>query len=99
MNWHQQKAVQRAHKLRNTPAHILRSDYIATGRTLCGLFDPSVYITADKRDNPENMCCLRCKRIADRSATLGEAINLWRDDCCEWLYVFSPEDGWHRYAI
>ena len=31
--------------------------------------------------------------------TLGEAINLWRDHCCEWLYVFSPEDGWHRYAI
>ena len=68
MSWHQQKALQRAHKLRKTPAHILRGDYIATGRTLCGLFDPPVYITAEERGNPGNKCCLLCKRIADRSA-------------------------------
>jgi len=31
--------------------------------------------------------------------TLGEAINLWRDYGCEYLYAFSKEDGWHHYAI
>lgn len=31
--------------------------------------------------------------------TLGEALNLWRDYGCEYLYAFSKEDGWHHYAI
>jgi hypothetical protein len=63
--WHQQQAQHKAYKLRNTPAHILRGDYLSTGRTLCGIKDPAVYITADKRNHPDNKCCLSCKRIAD----------------------------------
>ena len=66
MTWHQQRAAHRAFRLRNKPAHILRSDYIATGRTLCGVTDPPVWIDADKRSNPANLCCKRCAAIADR---------------------------------
>jgi hypothetical protein len=63
--WHQQRALNRAHALRNTPAHILRSDHLFTGKALCGVKSPAVRILADQRDNPDNKCCLSCKRIAD----------------------------------
>lgn len=64
MNWHQQQALKRAHKLRNKPAHILRGDYIASGKTLCGIKNPSVYIDARHKDNPSNNCCKKCLRLS-----------------------------------
>jgi hypothetical protein len=68
MNWHQQNAARRAFRLRNQPAHILSDSFISTGRTLCGVTDPAVWIDADRRDNPDNKCCKRCAAIADRRA-------------------------------
>jgi hypothetical protein len=68
MNWHQQKAARRAYELRNTPAHILRNDFIQTGLTLCGVKDPEVWVSAEHRHSPANKCCPRCLSIADKLA-------------------------------
>lgn len=66
LNWHQQKAIQRANKLRNVPSHILAANYTQTGKTLCGLVDPKIWIDSDKRHNPANLCCKRCLAAAER---------------------------------
>jgi hypothetical protein len=65
ISWHQAKAARRRHQLRKKPAHIHADNYIATGKTLCGLKDPLVWILADRRNSPGNLCCKTCKRIAD----------------------------------
>jgi hypothetical protein len=69
--WHQRRARQRAYKLRDKPAHILRGDFIVTGLTLCGRTHPAVWISAAHRAKPENKCCAHCKRIADNHSTLA----------------------------
>ena len=69
--WHQLKALQRARKLRNNPAHILKGDYIFMGKTLCGVKDPAVYVETNKRHNPANEVCQRCLAIADKGKVLS----------------------------
>ena len=67
LTWHQQEAIHAAYRLRNYSAHILAADYIRTGKTLCGRTDPKVWIDADKRHNPANLCCRRCLIAAQSS--------------------------------
>lgn len=71
LTWHQMKALKDAHKLRNIPAHILRGDYIFTGKALCGIKDPAVYVDTVKRHNPANKVCQRCLAIADKGKVLS----------------------------
>lgn len=71
LTWHQRRAQHRAWQLRSVPAHILRGDYIFTGKTLCGVKDPKVWISTVYRDKPVNNCCKRCKAIADAGKVLS----------------------------
>jgi len=71
LSWHQQQALRRHYELRKEPAHILCGDYIFTGKALCGVKDPKVYISTVHRDKPINNCCKRCKAIADAGKVLS----------------------------
>lgn len=71
LTWHQEKAIRDAYRLRNKPAHILKGDYIFTGKTLCGVKDPAVYVDTNKRHNPGNNVCQRCLAIADKGKVLS----------------------------
>lgn len=66
LTWHQKKALSEAYRWRNTPAHILREDYIQTGLALCREKNPKVWLPAQARNKPANRCCSFCKSIADR---------------------------------
>jgi len=68
LTWHQQKAIQRTHSLRHHSAHILSANYIQTGKALCGLVDPRVWIPRDAMRNPGNLCCQRCLAVAERQS-------------------------------
>lgn len=66
LTWHQQNAVRRAWRLRRRSAHIEAPDYLRTGKMLCGVTRALVVVDAAHRNNPQNKCCARCKRIADK---------------------------------
>jgi hypothetical protein len=66
LTWHQWKAAQREVALRNHSSHIMQREGYLTGLALCGLKNPLVQVAFDKRDDPINKCCKKCKKIADK---------------------------------
>lgn len=60
MNWHQQNAVRVAYGLRRHAAHIHATDYITTGKSLCGQYEPKVYVFSQDAHNPDNNTCKKC---------------------------------------
>ena len=64
LTWHQQQAARRAWKTRNLPAHIM--NFSGPYRTLCGLPKTPVTVDPEHRNNPANLTCKHCKRIADK---------------------------------
>lgn len=76
LTWHQAQAVKRAFQTRNLPAHIRSANY---STALCGARNPRVTIEAEHRGNPENGCCKKCLRIADKSGSLYLAFPIIRD--------------------
>lgn len=58
--WHQNNVAKRNHRNRHKKAHIHAPDYVATGKTLCGLIDPPVYVDKKDAHNPANNVCKKC---------------------------------------
>ena len=67
LSWHQQNAARRDWKLRKQPAHIYAG--FTNLKTLCGHDRPAVVVEPEHRNNPANLTCKHCKRIADRLTT------------------------------
>lgn len=58
--WHQQNAAKREYAMRKFKAHILATDYVWTGKAVCGQSNPKVHVAMEFADKPKNNVCKRC---------------------------------------
>lgn len=62
LSWHQAAAIRREYRLRKKTAHIRRPDYIRTGLSYCGQYQPPFYVDREHAHNPANRTCQKCAR-------------------------------------